>query len=115
MTLQLNRIDEGFSTSPQMLPEQMSEAARAGFRTVINNRPDGEGGPDQPRSADIRAAAEQAGLHYVHQPVDPVNITGADVARFAELIQASPGPVLGFCRTGTRSRKLHEAAKANRS
>ena len=49
----------------------MAEAAAAGFRSVVNNRPDFEGGPSQPTSASVEAAAHAAGLDYVWLPVAP--------------------------------------------
>ena len=82
----------------------------AGFKSVVNNRPDFEGGPDQPTSAAIEAAAIAAGLRYVHQPVLPAVQTEADFARFAALLAELPKPILAFCRTGTRSGKLFRGA-----
>ena len=90
----------------------MAWAAQAGFRSVINNRPDFEGGPSQPTSAQIQAAAAAAGLQYVHQPVQPAVQTPQDIARFAQLLAQLPRPILAFCRTGTRSGKLYSAATA---
>ena len=50
----------------QLDPAAMDWAAKAGFKSIINNRPDFEGGPDQPTSASIEAAAHRAGLRYAH-------------------------------------------------
>ncbi|MEX2409088.1 MAG: sulfur transferase domain-containing protein, partial [Rhodovibrionaceae bacterium] len=60
--MQFAKIDDRFSAAGQLQPEDMAEAAAQGFKTVINNRPDGEGGPEQPSSEACRAAAEAAGL-----------------------------------------------------
>ena len=46
----------------QLEPMSMNEVARMGFRSVVNNRPDYEGGYDQPTNADIEKAARAAGL-----------------------------------------------------
>ena len=94
----------------QLAPEAMAWAAQAGFKSVVNNRPDFEGGPDQPTSAAIEAAAIAAGLRYVHQPVLPAVQTANDFARFAALLAELPKPILAFCRTGTRSGKLFRGA-----
>ena len=51
------------SFAGQITPEQVKEVAAQGFKTIINNRPDGEA-PDQPTSAEIEAAAKEAGLAY---------------------------------------------------
>ena len=88
----------------------MAEAAAQGFRSVINNRPDFEGGPDQPSSAAIEAAARAAGRDYRHLPVAPGFQSADEIARFGQLIASLPKPVLAFCRTGTRSGKLFRAA-----
>lgn len=92
----------------------MSQAARAGFRSVINNRPDREGGPQQPTSEALRAAAAAAGLEYAYLPVIPNQIHGDEVERFAELVEKLPKPIVGFCRTGSRSRTLYKAAREHR-
>jgi uncharacterized protein (TIGR01244 family) len=96
--------------APQLDPAAMAWAAQAGFKSVINNRPDFEGGPDQPTSAAIEAAAQAAGLRYAFLPVAPAVQTPEEVARFAQLLAELPKPVLAFCRSGTRSGKLYRAA-----
>jgi uncharacterized protein (TIGR01244 family) len=88
----------------------MAWAAQAGFKSVINNRPDFEGGPDQPTSAAIEAAAHAAGLAYAHLPVAPSVQTPEQVAAFTRLLADLPKPVLAFCRSGARSGKLFHAA-----
>ena len=72
--------------APQLDPAAMAEAAAAGFRSVINNRPDFEGGPTQPTSASIEAAARAAGLEYACLPVAPNVQSAEEIARFAELL-----------------------------
>jgi uncharacterized protein (TIGR01244 family) len=88
----------------------MAWAAQAGFKSVINNRPDFEGGPEQPTSASIEAAARAAGLAYAHLPVAPAVQTPEQIAAFAALLAELPKPVLAFCRSGARSGKLFQAA-----
>ena len=95
----------------QLLPAQLAEVAAKGFRSVINNRPDLEGGTEQPTSAQIEEAARAAGLHYVFQPVIPGQITQFDVEVFARHFHELPKPVLMFCRTGNRSSGLYQSAK----
>ena len=94
----------------QLDPAAMEWAAKAGFKSVINNRPDFEGGAEQPTSAAIEAAAVSAGLRYAHLPVAPAMQTPAEVDQFASLIDEMPKPILAFCRSGTRSGKLFRAA-----
>ena len=92
--------------APQLTPEAMAEAAAAGFRSVVNNRPDFEHGPNQPTSAVIEAAALAAGLQYRHLPVDGGYQSPEEVAAFAKLLQELPRPLLAFCRSGARSTRL---------
>lgn len=96
--------------APQLHPEAMAEAARAGFRSVINNRPDFEEGPHQPTSASIEAAAHAAGLEYRYLPVSGAYQSPEEIAAFAQLLQSLPRPILAFCRSGARSTRLVMAA-----
>jgi len=110
MTLPFRLLDADVSVAPQLTPEAMTEAKAAGFRSVINNRPDFEGGPDQPTNASIEAAARAAGLEYAFLPVASNFQSEQDIARFAELLATLPKPVLAFCRSGARSSRLVQAA-----
>ncbi len=94
-------VTDSFAVAPQLAPADMAEAARLGFKTIINNRPDGEQ-PGQPTSAEMEAAARAAGLDYVHVPV--VGGPGqAQVEQVVQVVADASGPVLAFCRSGTRS------------
>ena len=79
---------------------------------MINNRPDMEGGPDQPTSAAIEAAAKAAGLEYAYLPVNGGYQSPEEIARCAELLKSLPRPLLMFCRSGARSTKLYMQAQA---
>ena len=89
----------------QIQPTDMASVAASGFLTVINNRPDGEG-EGQPSSAEMAAAAQASGLQYHYLPVIAGQIIDANVSDFAQLLSQVKGPVLAFCRTGTRSSSL---------
>lgn len=106
----LQPLSADVTATSQLEPAAMALLAQAGFKSVINNRPDHEGGADQPTSATIEAAATAAGLSYRHLPVAPGYQSPEEIARFRELIDALPKPILVFCRTGTRSGKLFQAA-----
>ena len=107
---QVQQLGADLCVAPQLDADAMAWAAANGFKSVINNRPDFEGGPDQPTSVAIEAAANAAGLRYAWLPVLPAVQTPDDIARFAALLADLPKPVLAFCRTGTRSGKLYRAA-----
>ncbi len=99
-----------FSVAPQIRPEDLGPLKRAGYRAVVNNRPDGEE-PGQPRSAELRRAAELAGLRYTYIPIAPGQMTEADARALRRFLAEASGPVLAFCRTGSRSTKLWEQAR----
>lgn len=100
--VEFRRVTPEFSVAPQLAAEDFARAAAEGFKTVINNRPDGEAG-DQLSSADAKAAAEAAGLSYYALPFQGPP-SPAILAEMAQLLEAArSGPVLAYCRTGTRS------------
>lgn len=107
---QLRPIADDICVAPQLTPEAMAAAAQAGFRSVVNNRPDFEGGADQPTSAAIEAAARAAGLEYRHLPVNGMYQSPEEVAAMAVLLRELPRPLLMFCRSGARSTKLYMQA-----
>jgi sulfide:quinone oxidoreductase len=100
------------SVSPQINIGDLGTLAAQGFHAVINNRPDGEG-EGQPSSADVEAAARRCGLDYRHIPITPGQLTDAEVAAFRAALDELKGPVLAFCRTGSRSASLWALAEAH--
>lgn len=110
MELTVNQLTPEFCVAPQLSPDVMSALANAGFKSVINNRPDFEGGPDQPTSAQMQAAAEAAGLAYRHLPVQGGYQSPEEIAAMRAILDELPTPVLAFCRSGARSTKLFAAA-----
>lgn len=110
MSLPLSQIAADVCVAPQLTPEAMADAAAAGFRSVVNNRPDFEGGPDQPTSAQIEAAARAAGLEYRYLPVQGGYQSPEEIAQFALLLEELPRPLLAFCRSGARSTRLYMQA-----
>jgi uncharacterized protein (TIGR01244 family) len=108
--LPLRQIADTVCVAPQLTPDAMAELARLGFKSVVNNRPDFEHGPDQPTSAAMEAAAVAAGLAYRHLPVDGGWQSPEQIAAFAELLKTLPQPMLAFCRSGARSTRLYQQA-----
>ena len=108
--LPLRALAEDVCAAPQLTPAAMAEAARVGFRSVVNNRPDFEHGPDQPTNASIEAAALAAGLQYRFLPVNGMYQSPEQIAAFAQLLHELPRPLLVFCRSGARSTRLFQAA-----
>lgn len=105
-------LTSNFATAGQLTADNMADAVAAGFRSIINNRPDFEAGPSQPTSQAIAQAASAAGLEYAFLPVQSAYQTPEEIARMHELLQKLPQPVLAFCRSGARTTNLFRAAQA---
>lgn len=101
--LEVRKLDENVSAAGQLDADDIAEAARLGFKAIVNNRPDGEGGPEQPSSADNRKAAQAAGLAYHYIPVSGPALTMETVEAFRRAVEDAPGPVLAHCKSGARS------------
>ena len=110
--LPLRAIAPDVFVAPQLTPETMAEVARQGFKSVVNNRPAFEHGPDQPTHAQMQAAAVAAGLQYRWLPVDGAYQSPQQIAAFAQLLRELPHPLLAFCRSGARSTRLYAASQA---
>ncbi len=100
--LQLRQINDSMAVSPQIHVADVAEVAAAGYKSIICNRPDQEES-DQPSFADIEAEAQKQGLEIRWQPVQSGQLEDAHGQEFAKLLDALPGPVFAYCRSGTRS------------
>lgn len=109
LKLMFIRITDSVSVAPQILPEDVSAARAQGFAAIVNNRPDGESA-DQPPGEMIAAACAAAGLAYVAIPIDHTGFSLDQVEAMAEVL--GRGPVLAYCRSGTRSCNLWALAAA---
>ena len=112
----IRQINESISVAPQIAVEHVAEIAAAGYKTIVNNRPDDEDA-GQPSGEAIRAAAEAAGLKYVSIPVTHAGFSHPQIDAMTQALTDSDGPVLAYCRSGTRSCNLWAlaAAKAGRN
>jgi len=100
--MQIHKLTEQLSVAAQISSQDIAELATAGFRSLINNRPDGEV-DGQPASALLASVAASHGLDYRYLPVVSGQLSEQNVVDFAEALRSLPSPVLAFCRTGTRS------------
>lgn len=107
------RLTETISVAPQIAPEDCAAARAQGFTVIVNNRPDGEA-HGQPECATMRAAAEAAGLQYTPIPVDQSGLSMAQVEAMVAALDDANGPLLAYCRSGTRSTNLWALAEAKR-
>ena len=108
--MMITRLAPDFSVSPQITPEDLPLLKEAGFRAIVNNRPDGEEA-GQPSDGDLRREAHRLGLVYVHIPIVPGHMSEDDAQTLREAVAQAGGPVLAFCRTGNRSTRLWELAR----
>lgn len=104
------KVTENFWVSPQVSEADVQAAADAGFRTLVNNRPDAEE-PGQPTAAQVEAWAKARGLGYAELPVSG-SISRELVEAMGDLIGESQKPVLAFCRSGMRSISLWAMAES---
>ena len=109
--MDIRRINDQVSVSPQIGPADVVEAARLGFKAIVNNRPDGEEA-GQPEGDAIRTVAETLGLHYTAIPVTQAGFSHPQIDAMTAAIDAADGPVLAYCRSGTRSCNLWALAQA---
>ena len=109
--MELKKLSDNVSVSPQITAGDMAAIIDAGFRAIICNRPDGEGA-DQPGFEEIEAAAKAAGMEARYIPIRSGIVTDEDAAAFGAALRALPGPVLAYCRSGTRSATLWSLSQA---
>ncbi|WP_372605084.1 TIGR01244 family sulfur transferase [Actibacterium sp.] len=109
--MEIKQIAPSFAASPQIKPDDVARIAEAGYRTIICNRPDGEA-DDQTSAAEIATAAREAGLEFRFVPIKPGMISDEIIQSFDDALKGCKGPVLAYCRTGTRSSTLWALARA---
>lgn len=93
----------------QIHPCQCQKLFELGFKSLINLRFDDEC-INQPTDANIRQSASQAGISYHHLPIDNEHLCLDMVKQFAHLINTLPKPIMVFCGTGNRAKRLYQSA-----
>ena len=104
-------LDDRLHAAPQIALAEVAEAATRGYGALVSNRPDGEE-TGQPSADQMRLAAEAAGLAFRHIPVRPGALSEVEAEAMRAALDELPGPILGFCRTGTRTTYLWALAVA---
>ena len=107
------RLSDSMLASPQIDVGDVEAAKAQGIALIVNNRPEGEA-EDQTPGAEIEAAARAAGLDYLEIPIGHGGFSRPQVDALAEALERAQGPVLGYCRSGTRSTFLWALAQASR-
>ncbi len=111
--MKFNKVTDHLTVSPQILSGDLPDIKKAGFRAIICNRPDGEDG-DQPTFAEIENAAKIQGIETFYLAIEGGKITDKDAKIFGDKLQELPGPVLAYCRSGTRSITLWSLSQAGK-
>src|SRR5690606_19217704 len=107
------QLSDAVWASPQITVEDVALAGGQGFSLIVNNRPEGESG-DQTGGEEIAAAARSHGIAYCAIPISNRGFNQDQVDRMAEALDSAAGPVLAYCRSGTRSTLLWALARASR-
>ncbi len=107
------KITDQVFASPQIGLDEVAVAKAMGVVLIVNNRPEGES-DDQTPGGEIEAAATAAGIDYLAIPVTHAGFSQAQVTAMAEALAGAQGPVLAYCRSGTRSTLLWALAEASR-
>lgn len=102
---QLVSLGPELSVTGRLDGRDIQALARAGVRTIINNRPDGEDQGQLP-AAEAQRIAETHGLTYHHIPITAATLSRTDVDAFAAVLRDAPTPIVAHCRSGTRSTLL---------
>lgn len=110
--MDLKTLTASISVSPQITPDDLQEIKDQGFRSIICNRPDGEG-VDQPSFDEIAAAAKALGMDVRYLPIVAGKVSDEDAGLFDQALTELPGPTLAYCRSGTRSATLWSLAQAD--
>ncbi len=103
--MDIRKLTDHLSVSPQISVADVAKIKAAGFTTIVNNRPDGEEA-GQPLNADIKAAVEDAGLVFHFVPVTSAPFDPKHLAETQRILDNEVGPILFYCRTGTRCTNL---------
>ena len=111
MTFAPRHLTSRLSVAPQIDPADIGAIKAAGFVAIVNNRPDDEEA-GQPSGDAIRAAAEDHGLAYTAVPVTQAGFSHPQLDAMAAAMAEAGGPVLAYCRSGTRSCNLWALAEA---
>lgn len=109
--MRMARLDDASFVAGQIEPDEVAGLAATGVTMIVNNRPDGEE-HGQPEGAAIEAAAQAAGIDYLFLPVAG-GVSLEQIDAMAAALSGAHGPVLAFCKSGTRSTFLWALARSS--
>lgn len=103
------KLSDEYSVATQIDPADVEYFAGEGYTAVICNRPDGEDA-GQPSSDSIREACEQRGIDFHMIPMLGRMVSPESVHQLLAVMAGATGPMLAYCRSGTRSAILWQMA-----
>jgi len=106
--MRITQINSFYTISSQIEVLDVAAIAKAGFGTILCNRPDGEGG-SQPYFRDLLKEAERHGISAAYLPVPVGTPVDPWVEKFGDLLARTDKPIIAYCHTGRRSAALYEA------
>lgn len=109
----IHTLTSDFATAGQLKPADIQTIAAQGYKLIICNRLDDEEA-GQTEFAVIADAARKAGIAAVHLPVQPGHITEDAISDFMAACATAQGPILAYCRSGSRSAALWGLMQARR-
>lgn len=107
--MKIKPIDDDVYVCGQITPADIAALKQFGIATIICNRPDEEEA-NQPSFAEIKQAADQAGIESFYIPVVLAGITQENVVAMREAVDKAQKPLLAFCRSGGRSSTIYNIA-----
>ncbi|WP_455476350.1 TIGR01244 family sulfur transferase [Bartonella sp. B17] len=108
--MNLQQIEPDIFISAQIGVENIEPLAKAGFKTIICNRPDQED-PHQPDFSLIKAAAQKYGITAYHIPIVASHYKKSDIEAMKEILTTASLPLLAYCHYGGRSMHLYRLAR----
>lgn len=112
-SMEIKKVTEDMAVSPQIQPDDIQAIKAAGYKVIVNNRPDGEMA-GQPLSNEIEALAVDADIDYHYIPMIPGELTQDMIDELKEVLDNASGPVFAYCRSGTRSITLWSLCQAGK-
>ncbi|WMC10959.1 TIGR01244 family sulfur transferase [Oceanimonas pelagia] len=111
--MDIRQVTPDFAVADQVTAGDLARLKALGYHTLICNRPDGESA-GQPAAETLAGQARALGFAWEWIPISSGDFTDEAINGFAAALEHHQGPVLAFCRTGTRSITLWALSQAAR-
>lgn len=110
----LVHLTSQFAVSPQLEIADVERLAALGFRAIVAVRPDDEVSAGGPSAEAIARKARAHGLEFRYAPAGSHEVTEPQtVAQFESALRGLHGPVLAYCKSGSRAAIVWALAAAH--